>query len=244
MGKVFISYRREDTIDSTGRIYDRLERVFGSETMFWDIDTIPVGVDFVSFIETYIQQTSAMLVIIGPRWLTITDSSGARRLDMPTDYVRLEIETALRLGVRIIPIVVQNALMPPKESLPASIRKFSVLNATQVRSGTDFNEDMGKLISTLAQLLNPTPPTGVVHAVGIVISHDSETFHYGNYGEMTGYRNFLGVTFLNPLTNQQETVRVPTKEPHDWDRYKVGATVRIRINTRVWGWFRRWVIDV
>ena len=41
--KIFISYRRSDTPDVSGRIYDELARHFGADTVFKDVDDIVVS---------------------------------------------------------------------------------------------------------------------------------------------------------------------------------------------------------
>jgi hypothetical protein len=56
-----------------------------------------------------------LLAVIGPTWLTVTDERGRRRLDDPDDIVRLEIEAALAREVRVIPILVEGAVMPGRE---------------------------------------------------------------------------------------------------------------------------------
>jgi hypothetical protein len=46
-GKIFINYRREDSISTAGRLHDRLAQTFGRKNLFMDVDHIPAGVDFV-----------------------------------------------------------------------------------------------------------------------------------------------------------------------------------------------------
>ncbi|MBC7813164.1 MAG: toll/interleukin-1 receptor domain-containing protein, partial [Burkholderiales bacterium] len=96
MPRIFVSYRRADSITITGRIYDRLVAVFGEDGVFKDVEDIPFGVDFRSVIEHEIDQSEIVLVIIGPNWVTVTDTDGNRRLDNPNDFVRIEVETAIK----------------------------------------------------------------------------------------------------------------------------------------------------
>src|SRR5688500_13273094 len=93
--EIFISYRRSDSADITGRILDKLKAEFGDETVFRDIDSIPFGADFTSHIKNELAACKIALVMIGPEWLTVTTEDGKRRLDNPTDYVRVEVEAAL-----------------------------------------------------------------------------------------------------------------------------------------------------
>lgn len=46
MPRITISYRRDDSLDITGRIFDRLAAHYGRESVFRDIDNIPPGADF------------------------------------------------------------------------------------------------------------------------------------------------------------------------------------------------------
>jgi TIR domain len=107
MPHFFISYRRDDSGGHAGRLYDRLSAHFGAEYVFIDIDTIEAGSDFVAVIENTISQCDILLVLIGKRWLSITDATGQRRLDNPEDFVRLEVQAGLERNIRVIPILVE-----------------------------------------------------------------------------------------------------------------------------------------
>ncbi len=93
---IFVSYRRDDSGDVTGRVYDRLVASFAPNHVFRDIDSIPAGLDFRKVIEREIARCDILLTIIGPDWLRAVDVLGNRRLHDPNDFVRIEIETALR----------------------------------------------------------------------------------------------------------------------------------------------------
>src|SRR5512135_347064 len=119
MARIFISYRRQDSPSTTGRIYDQLESAFGSDKVFRDINDIDAGQDFRAKITQEIDQCDILLVIIGPKWETITDSQGNRRLDNPNDFVRLEIEAGLKDPKKVvIPVLAENAPMPNPDTLP------------------------------------------------------------------------------------------------------------------------------
>jgi hypothetical protein len=89
-----------------------------------------------------------LLVLIGERWLTVTDRDGRRRLDNTDDVVRLEIETALERGIRVIPILVEGATMPRADELPASLAKLVRRQALEL-SDSRFNADTERLIRVL-----------------------------------------------------------------------------------------------
>ena len=117
-GRIFMSYRREDTAYPAGWLYDRLARHFARGQVFKDIDSIELGDDFVEVITTAVGSCDVLLALIGDRWLTLTGQDGRRRLDNLDDFVRLEIEAALARDVRVIPILVEGARMPRADELP------------------------------------------------------------------------------------------------------------------------------
>lgn len=149
--KIFISYRRDDTADVTGRIYDRLVQNFGRDRIFKDVDSIPIGVDFRKYLHSLVDQCGTLLAIVGDEWLTIPDSQGRRRLDDPGDFVRIEIEAALHRNIRIVPVLVEGVTMPRPEDLPESLKEFAFRNGVAIRPDPDFHRDMDRLIKALEQ---------------------------------------------------------------------------------------------
>ena len=129
---MFISYRREDTAAAAAHLRRSLGQRLGEGKIFRDEDTIPLGQNFETFIEEAIRGTTVCLVLIGPDWLTVTNPSGLRRLDDPEDYVRKEIESALRANIEVIPVLVDGAKMPARKQLPNSIKDLSVRNAYEL----------------------------------------------------------------------------------------------------------------
>ena len=117
--KVFISYRRSDSQAQTGRLYDRLNRAFPG-MFFRDVSEIGVGVDFVAHVERAVGASVALIAVIGPAWATAADEHGRRRLDIPEDFVRVEIRTALARKIRIIPVLIGNAEMVEDELCPTT----------------------------------------------------------------------------------------------------------------------------
>jgi tetratricopeptide (TPR) repeat protein len=149
MNNIFISYRREDAADVTGRINDRLRQQYGEEFIFTDIDKIPLGVDFRKSIDKEVGQCKILLVIIGRNWLTIKDNKGQQRLFDPGDFVSIEIESALRRDISVIPLLVQGAEMPSTSMLPESLWELSFRNGIPIRPDPDFHNDMNRLINGL-----------------------------------------------------------------------------------------------
>lgn len=159
MAEIFLSYRRSDDPAATKLLQERLTSTFGDRAIFYDVETIPQGEDFVSFIDRTIRECKVVLVMIGPRWLDAGDARG-RRLDQPNDAVRTEIETALRLRKKVIPVLVNDTPMPNEDDLPVTIAALHRQNAAPLHTNQYFRPDMDRLIATLAQAgVGPTFPT-------------------------------------------------------------------------------------
>ena len=117
-GKVFISYRRDDSAGHAGRVHDRLQREFGRDLLFMDVDSIPLGTNFVKVLGEEVAKCDALLAMIGPGWLDARDENGNRRLENPDDFVRIEIGTALKRGIPVIPILLEGTRVPKADQLP------------------------------------------------------------------------------------------------------------------------------
>jgi hypothetical protein len=151
-GRIFISYRREETAYPAGWLFDRLAEHFGGAQIFKDVDSIELGDDFVEMITRAVGSCDVLLALIGDRWLTVTDKQGRRRLDDPNDFVRLEIEAALKRNVRIIPIMVEGAAMPLADELPAAIAGLARRQALEL-SPNRFEYDTSRLLKVLTKTL-------------------------------------------------------------------------------------------
>jgi TIR domain len=151
-GKIFINYRRGDEPGFTQALFARLEQAFSSEHLFMDVDNIPPGEDFVRMLDTQVEQCDALLAVIGKGWLNATDEHDNRRLDDPNDFVRIEIESALKHGKRVIPILVNDARMPRPDDLPESLRPLTRRNAVRL-THERFRADALSLIKALQRSL-------------------------------------------------------------------------------------------
>jgi len=146
--KVFISYRREDSAAYAGRIQDRLERELGRDLLFLDVDDIPLGVNFVKVLREEVAQCGVLLAVIGPNWLGVRDEDGTRRLDNPTDVVRIEIAAALQREIPVIPILLDGTRVPKADQLPEDLKELALRNGLNVRHAS-FHADLDKLIREL-----------------------------------------------------------------------------------------------
>jgi TIR domain len=141
--RIFVSYRREDSAGWAGRLVDDLAERFGAANVFQDIHSIRPGMDFVDAINEILRKADYALVVIGPAWLSLNNEAGGRRLDDASDYVRVEVATALRHGSPVIPILVGGAKMPAPALLPDDIRPLARRNAAELtdrRWSYDLNQ--------------------------------------------------------------------------------------------------------
>jgi hypothetical protein len=164
--KVFICYRREDTAAHAGRLYDAMVNRFGERNVFMDVEMAP-GVDFVERITEVVSACQVLIVVMGPNWATVTDEDGGARIADPDDFVRLEVETALRRpDVTPIPALVSEARMPKREQLPPELQSLARRNALEL-SNSRWAYDVERLHTRLDDLLTEmtqarepvTPPT-------------------------------------------------------------------------------------
>ncbi len=149
--QIFISYRRRDSADVTGRIYDRLVDRFGPDRVFKDVDSIPMGADFRKLLDQMVARCNAFLAVIGPEWSDTHRPDGERRLDDERDFVRIEIESALARKIPVIPLLVRGAEVPSEDQLPPSIRELIFRNGMPIRPDPDFHRDMDRLITSLEE---------------------------------------------------------------------------------------------
>ncbi len=147
---IFVNYRREDSIGTAGRLYDRLAQVFGRDDVFMDVDHIPAGVDFVAHLDSQIAACDALLVVIGKSWLTASDETGQRRLDKSDDFVAIEIAAALARNIRVIPVLIDGATMPKASELPDSLKLLARRQAIELRQN-QFGRDVDALIERLRE---------------------------------------------------------------------------------------------
>jgi len=151
-GRIFISYRRDETGFPASWLYERLAAHFGAEQVFKDVDSIELGDDFNEAIANAVGACDVLLVLIGTQWLTTTDEAGHRRLENSDDFVRLEIEAALQRKVRIIPILVGRARMPRADQLPDSLGKLVHRQALELDPNR-FEADSRRLVRVVERTL-------------------------------------------------------------------------------------------
>ena len=159
MAGTFISYRREDAAGYAGRLRESLERKLGAARVFRDVDTLRPGQDFVQAIEARLADCAVMLAVIGREWAGARDLAGARRLDEPFDFVRIEIAAALaRPTVLVVPVLVEGASMPATSELPDSLKPLVRRQAISVRDET-WDADVDRLVNVIETALSSRDPS-------------------------------------------------------------------------------------
>ena len=151
---IFISYRRDDSEGEAGRLFDDLTRAFGNDAVFMDVAGIKPGVDFRRAIEDNVASCGVFLAVIGTTWATIANPDGKRRLEDPNDFVALEVSSALKRQVPVIPVLVHDARMPPVDLLPEALKPLAFRNSVEL-SHARWNSDVALLIEALKAYVNP-----------------------------------------------------------------------------------------
>ncbi len=164
--KIFISYRREDTAPYAGRLRDALVNQFGAQQVFMDIYTIRPGEHFTKVIEQTVGSCDALIAVIGRRWLGSIEGL-VRRIDDPTDFVRVEITNALDRNIPVFPVLVNGAAAPRPQDLPKELEPITKHNILEI-SDNRWDYDVGQLISTLKGVLRK--PTVSRFGLGVAIA--------------------------------------------------------------------------
>ncbi|HTJ55049.1 MAG TPA: toll/interleukin-1 receptor domain-containing protein, partial [Nitrosospira sp.] len=148
MPGIFISYRRDDSAASAGRLYDHLAHHFGKEQVFRDLDAIAPGAEFTQVIEERLSQCGVFVAVIGKNWVSAKNLEGQRRLDDPRDLVRTEVREALNQKKLVIPALIGGAEVPKPEQLPDDIAALAGRNAIEI-SEARFDYDCGRVIEAI-----------------------------------------------------------------------------------------------
>jgi uncharacterized caspase-like protein len=152
MSKIIISYRRSSYDAIAGRIRDKFAAEYGSDAVYMDVDNIPFGTDFRRHIDNALTKGDVLVAVIGPKWLGPIKGRKPRIFDQ-TDPVRIEIETALKREIEVVPILVDGAKMPAPDELPESINQLAYHNAAIVDAGRDFHQHMERVIRSMNPLM-------------------------------------------------------------------------------------------
>ncbi len=152
VGGIFINYRRSDAPGVAGRLFDHLAKEFPRHDLFIDVDAMKPGLDFVEQLDAQVSRCELLLAIIGPHWLTAVNEKGRRRLDDDNDYVRIELASALKRNIPVIPVLVEGVTMPSENDLPADLKPLARRQALELRH-TRFAADADAIAAVLKNTL-------------------------------------------------------------------------------------------
>ena len=161
MTTVFVSYRREDTAGEARALFNELSTKLGKESVFMDVDNIALGRDFRHVLQEHLAACDLLLVIVGRGWVEAKDGSGRNRLELPNDFVRLEIETALKRNIPVTPVLVQGAQMPSVDQLPDDVKDFAYRNGFEL-SHARWESDVAEMCKRLGLGKHATGTTRTV----------------------------------------------------------------------------------
>jgi hypothetical protein len=99
-----------------------------------DLQTPGRFANMATYVKAALAQCAAMVVIIEQGWLEAHAWLRGRYLDDPHDRVRLEIETAFALGLTVIPVLVEDAVLPQAAHLPERLRALARLQPIQIQA--------------------------------------------------------------------------------------------------------------
>jgi hypothetical protein len=187
---IFINYRSSDDDFAAPVVDMKLCEIFGADHVFRDSRSLSAGTDYPPELWDRLRLSQIFLVLIGKRWLTLTDKAGERRLDDPNDFVRQEIRVALRQGTRIIPVLLNGAMQPDPADLPEDIRGLHTRQFVKLRvreSDIDLDHLVKEISSTIAVRTDRREP---------VANPDGTSYYQAG----NNFYNNVG-TILNGTTN-------------------------------------------
>jgi SIR2-like domain/TIR domain len=151
--QVFICYRRTDAQSASRQLAEALKLRFGPEDVFFDTLDIAAGEEWREKTRQHVREADVVLAVIGPHWAaSVEDRTRRGLLDRADeDLVRLEIETAFANRVIVIPVLVDDAEMPPREALPRPFRPLADVQAQKLRH-VSWDRDLDALAEALAHL--------------------------------------------------------------------------------------------
>src|SRR5262249_54067898 len=128
---LFITDRREDSPGQANRFFNSLTDELGRNHVFRGVNS--------DAIREKLDGSNALLVVIGPHWLTPALSDG-------NEPVRMAIEMGLNFRMRVIPVLVAGATMPLAKGLPEILQPIVRLRALEI-SDKQFDEDVLEVVA-------------------------------------------------------------------------------------------------
>jgi Flp pilus assembly protein TadD len=148
---IFVSYRRSDAAGHARLLHKDLAQFFDAERIFFDRESIESGADFPETLRRGVSEAKVVVAVIAPHWLLAADAAGNRRLNDPTDFVRIEIALALAQAKTVIPVLVDDAAMPDAASLPDELKPLAGRDALTLRGKNyEYDRQLAELVRLIA----------------------------------------------------------------------------------------------
>src|SRR5262249_52477129 len=120
-------------------------------SVFMDTSGLELGVEFKGRLKRELSDCEVVIVVVGPKWLKFLQERPAEK---KFDYVRFEISQALKQAdTVVIPILLGNARIPTKNSLPTDLKALSGLNS--LTFGASSRSALAKLIASVRKRDDP-----------------------------------------------------------------------------------------
>lgn len=166
-GKIFINYRRGESLKDAQHLATLLANRFGEKHIFLDVRGIDGGEHWLHTLEKQVAASEVMVALIGKGWIDVKDEEGNRRLDNPNDFVRFEIAQALQRDIPVLPVLLDGAQVPRIAQLPQDMMALSLFQAMPLRTESVV-QDAEAIARRLKIMLDKRRPRGVpTWAVGV-----------------------------------------------------------------------------
>lgn len=152
MTVVFVNYRVREQGGYATLLHRELSREFGSGQVFLASRSITPGGDFVEEIFGTLRRCEILLAVMGPRWL---DFHGAP----DDDWVYREIAEAFARGIRVIPVLVDDAELPAAADLPSGITALARCQYMRLRHYS-IESDLDRLVREMRRMAPVLDPHG------------------------------------------------------------------------------------
>jgi len=156
MTGIFINYRSDDDGFAAALVDKTLCEVFGERQVFRDSRSLKASVDFPPELWRRLFESNVLVVLIGSVWSTLASEDGTPRIENPRDYVRCELAEALRRGITVLPVLLNDAPWPKASSLPADIRPICQRQYERLRL-RHSEQDLEHLVAELRRLAPALP---------------------------------------------------------------------------------------
>ncbi|MFC4126246.1 toll/interleukin-1 receptor domain-containing protein [Nocardia rhizosphaerae] len=190
--RIFLNYRTIDSVYAVGQISKQMARHFGRVHVFRDQDSLSLGALYARRIRAALDESDVVVSVIGTHWLDARDKRGVRCIDNERDWVRMELRIAFERGIPVVPVLLDDTMLPVPDSLPDDIRGLTLSQGWRIRHQT-LEDDIDGLIRRLTP--GATKPGSSAGAQPAATQRNSATGHGIVVANQNGTQN---VTLNDP----------------------------------------------